>query len=81
MANNKVNFDLLNESAKQRIERENQRPGEALFNALVENYPAAAKLIAGTSADPFYRNDKISQFWNALNEYNTYEEIKSTDLP
>ena len=81
MQNNKVNFDLLNEQAQQRIEKQNQRPGEALFNALSEYYPAAAKLIAGTSADPYYRDFKISQFWNALNEYNAYEEIKSTDLP
>jgi hypothetical protein len=81
MANNKVDFDLINQMAQQRVERENQRQGQALFNALSEFYPAAAKLIAGTSADPFYRNDKISQFWNALNEYNIYEEIKSTDLP
>jgi hypothetical protein len=81
MSNNKVDFDLLNQLAQQRIDKENQRPGQALFNALAEKYPAAAKLIAGTSADPFYRNEKISQFWNALSEYNTYEEIKSTDLP
>lgn len=81
MKNNKVDFDFLNQKAKEKELQENQRQGQALFNALSEFYPVAAKMIAGTSADPYYRNQKIPEFWNAINEYNTYEEIKSTDLP
>jgi hypothetical protein len=35
------------------------RPGQALFNALLELDPDFVEIIRGTAADPFYHDDRI----------------------
>lgn len=42
------------------------RRGQALFNALHELRPYIADVIRTTAADPFYRDDKIPDFYEAI---------------
>lgn len=45
------------------------RKGQAYFNALYEIYPEVADLIRGTDADPFYTDNRLAAFYDAIMPY------------
>lgn len=42
------------------------RMGQELFNQLWLKYPELADLVRSTSADPFYDNENIERFFQAI---------------
>lgn len=43
-----------------------ERPGQAMFNALWMEFPAEVERLRGTALDPFYDDSRIENFLNAL---------------
>lgn len=44
----------------------NIRWGQALYSALLEIDAKQASFLAGTTADPYYKDTQIREFWNIL---------------
>jgi hypothetical protein len=54
------------ETAARRLQKQGQRKGQSLFNALYELNPEMANALRYTDADPFYQDNRISDFYTEL---------------
>jgi len=56
-----------------RFRDNNERVGQAYFNALVIAWPEVAELVRGTMADPFYAEDmkdpRMARFFDVVTPY------------
>jgi hypothetical protein len=43
-----------------------QRIGQCAFNCLSELYPELGRKVLGTKHDPFYKDERIHDFWEWL---------------
>lgn len=57
---------LLRSMTDYRDDHQEQRQGQAYFNALYQEYPEIADRIRTTPADPFYRDERIELFLTTL---------------
>ena len=62
-----------------RRQRQGQRYGQAVYNAAFEMWPRLVTPLNATTFDPFYRDEKVSEFLRILLERRHHFEI--TDSP
>jgi len=43
--------------------KDNQRIGQAVFNALHSIDPEIADIVRGSALDPFYEDERLPEFW------------------
>jgi hypothetical protein len=66
------NLKELLKIADERVTENNERYGQALFNALQELDSVTASKVRGTYADPFYDSAKVPRFLDSLFRYHDY---------
>jgi len=59
MISNEDRWNLIKNIADK---HKGERPGQALFNVLYDEYPLVAEQICGSTFDPFYDDAKITLF-------------------
>ncbi len=60
--------DFMIQCARRYNPNQSQRVGQFYMNTLAEIRPDLYRKVTGSNADPFFSNNRLSNFWNWLAE-------------